>query len=193
MDSAQKIYRNCCRILLAADLLMEERGFDKYGWYDVYDFDPSRDTKVRRYVSTLEDADSLLTGNLFRQYHAHGQGDLQMSPIDIVTVCTAPFRRIKGQNLIPICCVTRFTAVGSPDEVYLLGTLPVWDPSNNADGSVQEFDSNSQLWKTYSATYARLVAPNSKIKATSIPLEEVTTDDVLSLRLFSPFFEALKP
>jgi hypothetical protein len=75
---------------------MKERGFSRYPWAHFYDKDPIDGIGRGATVLNLRGADGLVAGLMFHQYHAEGQKDL-----DIVTICTAPWRRIKQSTFRP--------------------------------------------------------------------------------------------
>jgi hypothetical protein len=183
MNCAGEIYRNCARILLAADLLMEERGYSRYKWAHVYR-DPVDDISHKEVLS-LSHADVLLTGYLFHQYYSYGRMNN-----DIVTVCAAPWRRLNPQSYHPVCCATRFAATNTPDEVYWVGTAPIWEAPNTFDGMLHQYDIHSALWEGYSAIYEKVVVAGTNVTGFSVPLEEVTSSDILAKRLLVPLLGA---
>ncbi len=177
---AREVYRNCARLLSAADLLMEERGFSRYNWDSLYDRDPTDKEWRSGKVLSLGAADRLLSGYLFHQYYEHDRRDS-----DIVTVCAAPWRRAKPESYRPVSCATRFhTTTTNSDEVYWLGTIPIWEERNRSDGVLHEFDSTSPVMlDDYIALFERIVARETKITGISIPLDEVTSSVVLNDKL----------
>ena len=74
MNCACEIYRNCARILISADLLMEQRGFSRYNWSHLGDGIPI-DQHWRGKILSLRDAEAALAGYLFHQYFAVDQKD----------------------------------------------------------------------------------------------------------------------
>lgn len=186
MNCAREIYRNCARILLAADLLMEERGYSRYKWAHVHHRDPVDElSRKNTEVVNLSHADLLLTGFLFHQYYSYGRENS-----DIVTICAAPWRRWNPKSYRPVCCATRFTATDAPDEVYWIGTAPIWEDPNTFDGISHQYDIHSKLWAGYSTTYERIVVAGTKVTGFSVPLEEVTSSDILAKRLLVPLLGA---
>lgn len=181
MICARDVYRNCVRLLRAADPLMEERRFSRYSdWKTLYDKDPTDKEWRTDKVLSLQQADRLLPGYLFHQYYGP---DLQDT--DIVTVCAAPWRRAKPESYQPVSCVTRFRATTTDsDDVYWLGTIPIWEEKNQSDGQLHEFDATSLVMlQDYTALFERMVVQGTKITGISIPLDEATSSEVLAEKL----------
>jgi hypothetical protein len=179
------VYRNCVRILLSADILMEERGYGKYGWKNVYDMDPIEDKWRDAYMNNLTQADCLLTGFLFHQYYQRG-----LENHDIITICTAPWRRIKSDAFRPACCITRFIAKSTPNEVYWIGTMPLWEEYNPVDGTLKEYDFNSgMLSEPYRKRYNDIVSEEKKLIGISVPLHEITSSSDVENKLLKPLLE----
>jgi hypothetical protein len=180
MDCAREIYRNCARLLLAADLVMEDRSFSRYGWDHVYDGVPV-DHHWRGRILDLTGAEAVLGGYLFHQYFADGQKDK-----DIVTICTAPQRYWKAAAFSPVCCASRFSAQSTPNEVYWIGTIPIWEEKNATDGKLYYYDVDREIWPEYPKHYEKVVQPGSKVTTISVPLAEVTSSAILEAQVIRP-------
>jgi hypothetical protein len=181
----REIYRNCSRILLNADLLMEERGFLKYGWaHHHYPWYPDNNLAwTSKTINCLSDADKLLTGYLFHQYYEKDKKDK-----DIVTICTAPWRRGNENEFTPACCVTRFEATSVPDDVYWIGAMPIWERKNRTDGVIVKYDYNKVKEMTLLRNqdlekYNKLVFSDSAFTSVSIPLLDVVSSEDINNRL----------
>lgn len=184
MDCAGEIYRNCARLLLAADLLMEERSFSRYDWGHVYDRVPV-DRRWRGKIIDLIGAEAVLSGYLFHQYFADGQRDK-----DIVTICTAPWRYWKAAAFHPVCCASRFAAQSTPDEVYWIGTIPIWEENNAIDGQLHTYDIGREVWADYRIAYEKVVQPGAKVTTVSVPLTAVTSSTILEEQVIRPLLGA---
>jgi hypothetical protein len=177
-----EIYRNCARILISADILMEERGYVKYNWKNMYDMEPIENTWRSNTINNLKQADSILPGYLFHQYY---QRDLQNR--DIITICTAPWRIVNSNTFYPACCLTRFLANSTSDHVYWIGAMPVWEKSNKIDGIVREYDSVSvSLQENFRDKFTEVVSDEKKLIGVSIPLQEITSSTEIETRLIKP-------
>ena len=87
MISVRDVYRNCGRLLQAADNFMTEHGFSVYDWDQVCRVDPQDRIPPRNKnnkITKPTDGDALLFGYLFHQYYADDREDH-----DVVTVCAA--------------------------------------------------------------------------------------------------------
>jgi hypothetical protein len=169
----REIYRNCIRILLNADLLMEERGFSKYDWKHVDHWYPDPNLAGHNVsANRLNDADKLLTGYLFHQYYEKDKKDK-----DIFTICTAPWRRCNEKEFTPICCATRFEAAKTPDAVYWIGAMPIWEKDNRTDGIAIKYNANigeADLLREQDREICKdIMAPESHFFAASVPLLSV--------------------
>jgi hypothetical protein len=177
-----EVYRNCARILISADILMEERGFKKYNWKNIYDMEPIENTWRSYSINNLRQADILLPGYLFHQYyHPDNQNR------DIITICTAPWRTVNSNTFFPACCLTRFLANSTRDDVYWIGAIPIWEKSNKTDGIVREYDSSSvNLLENFRDKFNEIVSDEKKLIGISVPLHEITSSDKIENRLIEP-------
>ena len=118
--------------------------------------------------------------SLFHQYYERDKKSK-----DIITICTAPWRRCKEESFTPVCCATRFTATKTPDDVYWIGVMPIWKLENNTDGirydlNLKEID---LLRPEDIIKYEDIVEKDTRFTTVSINLLDVTTSDDINTKL----------
>lgn len=182
------VYRNCVRILLSTDILIEGRGlFSKYNWNHIHDTDPIENGWRTVKMNNLTQADCLLTGFMFHQYF---QRDCCPENSDIITLYTAPWRRVKHEVFRPACGITRFKAKSSPDPVYWIGVMPIWDELNSIDGNKKEYDYNSGMLSENSRQkYKEIVSDEKKLIGISVPLNEIISSADVENKLLKPLLD----
>lgn len=179
------VYRNCLRILISADLLMEERQFQRYNWAHIYDMDPIENKWRNNKLNSITDADALLSGILFRQYYAPDQKDK-----DIVTICAVPWRRYSPESFQPVCTATRFSTKNTQNDVYWIGAMPIWEKENQHDGVVHEYEANSgMLSADYRQIYDETVVNDKKLIGISVPLEDIKSSEDIRILLIEPLLK----
>ena len=176
------VYRNCLRILLSADILLEERRFKRYAWDHLYDMDPIENVWRRGKVTNLTESDSLLTGYLFHQYYSEGQVSK-----DVLTICTAPWRRVAPESFRAVCCATRFIAKNTQNDVYWIGAMPIWEKENVSDGKRHQYNSLSGIIsEAYRSKYNENVMDETNVMGISVPLENITSSTDIEDLLIKP-------
>ena len=183
------IYRNCARILLSADFLMQEKEFSRTNWAHIYDIEPidkyqSRSNKL----NTLNESDALLTGYILHQYTFEEPSE----KYSVITICTVPWRKSEPEFFKPCCCITLSVFNSDHDDVYWIGALPIWQKENVTDGKVHSYNSNMDLIsETFRSRFKEIVLNDGKVIGISIPLDEVTSSDVVKTRLINPIIEIM--
>ncbi|MFZ4523123.1 MAG: hypothetical protein ACOYNC_15540 [Bacteroidales bacterium] len=177
------VFRNCVRILLSADPIMEERGFGRIKWDHIFDMEPITNIWRSLQLINLNHADALFPGYLFHQYKIKEVQGIQT----ILTICTAPWRKFEPEKFHPCCCATIASYTSVPNDIYWIGVIPVWQNNNLTDGKIHNYiDQPGLISEQLHHKFNELVMKDGQLFGISVPLEEITSSDDLKYKVVDP-------
>ena len=177
------VYRNCFRILNCSDPILENYNMLRYNWDNIYDFEPVNNEWRKGKINTISHADALLPSYVFRQYYTR-----ELRDKEIITLGTAPWRKVSSERFRPVCYMTRFMALSTIDDVYWIGAMPLWQEDNISDGKVHEFDSGTSLLSVeMRKKFEEVVSREKPMIGAAIPLFDVSSSTELENKLVRPF------
>jgi len=176
--SVRNIYRNCKKMLLSCDPIMnDEKGFQCFDWWAVY------------VDQNINQSDSWLPNWVIRQYYPVKSTVEDESLTEILTIGAIPWRKELPESFIPMCFASRLLATSTPNSIYFASVIHMYESKSQLDGVVKVLDNSSDLLdENKKSTFNELIH-TGKLLSIAVPLLEITSTSEFFDRVVDPLLD----